>query len=119
MTGGGTATANSTVAFGARVLLTLKDPNGAPIDVPGKGCWGSMFVEFNGKRFQVNGDCSGGYDFDNGTYEPYVVMQGRTYFLEGWPRGSNYGPVFYNQKRVSIKPRRFRSTVKVRRRSRS
>lgn len=96
---GATATVDFSLPLGAHVLLTLKDPGGAPIDVPGnRGCWGAMFVEFNGGRYSINAACFGGFDFNNGSYEPYVVPKGRTYYIEGWPRGSNYTPVFYDQK---------------------
>ena len=102
VTDGGTATADFRLPLGARILLTLKDPSGAPIIVPKvgtrNGCWGAMFVDFNGKQISVNGACAGGRDFGNGTYEPYVVPIGRTYYLKGWPAGLSFVPVFYNQK---------------------
>jgi carboxypeptidase family protein/BACON domain-containing protein len=98
---GGTAVANFTLPFGARILLTLKDPSGAPIIVPPRkfgihGCWGSMYVSVNGQPFEVNGACTGGHAFGDGTYEPYVVPKGRTYFLKAWPTGFPYAPVYYD-----------------------
>ncbi len=99
---GATATADFRLPLGARILLSLKDPAGAPIVVPkagaSNGCWGDMFVDFNGKKIRINGACVGGRDYGNGTYEPYVAPVGRTYYLEGWPIGSDYLPVYYNQK---------------------
>ncbi len=100
---GGTGTANFSLPIGARVRLTLKDPSGAPIIVPPRkngipGCWGSMYVSVNGQPYQVNGSCIGGHSFGDGTYEPYIVPQGRTYFLKAWPAGFPYAPVYYDQK---------------------
>lgn len=102
VTDGGTGTADFHLAIGARILLSLKDAAGAPVLAPysgsRNGCWGTMFADFQGRAIAINGTCGGGRDFRNGTYEPYVVPIGRTYYLEGWPVGLNFQPVFYNQK---------------------
>lgn len=103
---GTTLTADFRVPLGARLRLHLRDGAGQPIRTPTvtmpngaryDGCYGSMWVEVRGRRHEVAYSCAFSRDFDDGTYEPYVVPQGRNYFVQAWPGGTNFVPVWYER----------------------
>lgn len=122
---GGTATADFRLEVGGRINVSLRDASGAPISIPphtnlrgvfiGHGSWGAFYMESNGAKYNVNGGSFGGPDLGNGTWQTYAAPLNRTYYIEAWPQGSSYVPVYYDNKPTldSATPIRLTSDVPV------
>ena len=104
---GATTTIDFRLQPGAHVNVSLRDASGAPIIVPvqlsprgnptGFHHWGRVYFDYNGAKYLENGSFAGP-DLGNGTYQTYATPIGRTLYVEAWPQGSQYVPVFYDGK---------------------
>lgn len=88
------------VPLAGTIGVSLRDGGGNPIDADrgdgsGWGSYGSLFFEREGGRYLMN---DGPLDFNNGSYQSYVIPVGTTMFLRARPQGTPFVPEYYEDR---------------------